>query len=104
MSKMQIDIKLPIKIEKKEKWYVSSCDILDMYSQGDTENEARNNIIEVLTIFLQTCIEHGTLEAVLKDCGFEIISMAQDTEKLENYVNIPFQLFSKLSECSHCHV
>jgi len=104
MSKMQIDIKLPIIIEKKEKWYVSSCHILDMYSQGDTENEAKNNIIEALTIFLQTCIEHGTIEAVLKDCGFKVTSIAQDTEKLENYVNIPIKLISNLRECSHCHV
>jgi len=51
MSKIQIDIKLPVKIVKKEKWYVSSCPVLDIYSQGNTEEEANSNIIEALTIF-----------------------------------------------------
>jgi predicted RNase H-like HicB family nuclease len=89
MSNIQINIKFPVKIEKKEKWYVSSCPVVDIYSQGNTEEEANSNIIEALTIFLTSCIEHGTLEAVLKDCGIKLTSILpvnQDISESENYV------------------
>ena len=66
---------LLIQIEKKV-WhdpetglYVSHCYPLDVCSQGDTEEEAANNLNEAVQIFLSTCYEMGTLNAVLKECG-----------------------------------
>ena len=66
---------LLIQIEKKV-WrdvdtglYVSHCDPLDVCSQGDTEEEAVENLIEAVQIFLSTCYEMGTLNEVLKECG-----------------------------------
>jgi len=64
-------VKLPVKIQKKGSLYVSSCPALDVFSQGNTKKEARKNLGEALAAFLTGCIEHGTLAAVLKACGFE---------------------------------
>ncbi|MBF0103493.1 MAG: hypothetical protein HQK77_21540 [Desulfobacterales bacterium] len=61
---------LPIKIKKRKKWFVSSCPILDVCSQGETEDHAKKNLIEALSLFLTSCYERNTLEAVLKECGF----------------------------------
>ena len=54
--------------------YVSHCYPLDVCSQGDTEEEATNNLNEAVQIFLSTCYEMGTLNEVLKECGLTAVS------------------------------
>lgn len=39
-----MEIDLPIVIAKEGKWYVASCPLLDIASQGKTEAEAKKNI------------------------------------------------------------
>ncbi len=41
-------------IEKEGDGYVSLCPELDIASQGDTIEEARNNLIEALELFFET--------------------------------------------------
>jgi len=54
--------------------YVSHCYPLDVCSQGNTEEEAANNLSEAIQIFLSTCYEMGTLNEVLKECGLTPLS------------------------------
>ena len=61
---------LPISITKKQKHYVSCCPVLDIWSQGETKEEATENLRETLQLFLIDCYERGTLDKVLKDSGF----------------------------------
>lgn len=72
MIRMQIGIefRLPAKTRKKGKWYVSSCPSLDVHSQGHTREEARQNLIDALVFFLESCFARGTLEEVLRAAGF----------------------------------
>jgi predicted RNase H-like HicB family nuclease len=65
-----IEFRLPARIRKKGKWYVSSCPALDVHSQGRTKDEARQNLIDALVLFLESCFERGTLEEVLRAAGF----------------------------------
>jgi predicted RNase H-like HicB family nuclease len=65
-----IEFRLPARIRKKGKWYVSSCPSLDVHSQGHTKEEARRNLVDALVFFLESCFERGTLEAVLREAGF----------------------------------
>ena len=58
---IDITLHLPIRIIQKEQWYVASCSMLDVHSQGDTAEQAKTN--------LSSCFERGTLEAVLKEKG-----------------------------------
>jgi predicted RNase H-like HicB family nuclease len=44
---------LPIIIGKEGKWYVASCPILDIATQGKTEKEARENIEELIIEYLK---------------------------------------------------
>ena len=60
---------LPCTIKKRKKWFLASCTVVDMHSQGETEKEAKDNLIEALTLFFVSCFERGTLDNVLKDCG-----------------------------------
>lgn len=41
-------------IEREGDGYVSLCPELDIASQGETIEEARNNLIEALSLFLET--------------------------------------------------
>src|SRR3989304_1878743 len=69
---MQISmkIKVPATIGKKGKYYISCCPILVVCSQGETEKKALNNLVEAINLFLISCLERGTLDEVLKACGF----------------------------------
>ncbi len=100
--------KLPIQITKKEKWFVASCPALDVACQGETEDAARKNIAEALFMFLRSCFERGTLDAVLKECGFEAAmvpgSEAQPGEQVkgQEYVDVPLYLLSQFEENRQC--
>lgn len=107
--RITLTAKLPIQIIRKEKWFVASCPALDVASQGETEEIARSNIAEALTMFLRSCVERGTLDAVLKQCGFSSV-LAQDKcldlcepSADQEYVDIPLHLLSQSKENGHCH-
>ena len=69
-------------IKKEElKLYVSYCPALDLYSQGETEKEAKKNIVEAVELFIQTAYEEGTLKNVLADCGFSLATGASPKRK-----------------------
>jgi predicted RNase H-like HicB family nuclease len=72
MTKAYFEIKLPVSMKKKADIFVICCPPLDVWSQGKTEFEAQKNIEEAMKMFLVTCIEKGTLEVVLRECGFKL--------------------------------
>jgi len=100
MQYASVGFRLPILIKKKAGMYVICCPPLDIWSQGKTESEARKNIKEAIKLFLITCIEKGTLNEVLKECGFKPVRNIK-TPKDRRYVNIPISF----SMSSHllCH-
>jgi predicted RNase H-like HicB family nuclease len=65
-----IEFRLPARIRKKGKWFVSSCPSLDVHSQGHTKEQARRNLVDALVFFFESCFERGTLDAVLSEAGF----------------------------------
>lgn len=97
-------IKLPIKLTRKEKWVLASCPALDVFAQGSSEEDAKKNIMEAMNLFLTSCLERGTLEAVLKECGFvpgEPVPMSPEAG--EDHVDIPLHLLSQFSSFDTCH-
>ena len=100
-----LQISLPISVTKKEKWYLASCHVLDVHSQGDTPQDAHAHLVEALRLFITSCFERGTLEAVLKDSGFHVADMpvsALETE--EEYITVPIPLLidqSRKDNASH---
>jgi predicted RNase H-like HicB family nuclease len=57
-----------IKIDREGDIFVACCPILDVYSQGNSEDEAKENLVEAVALFITSCVERGALEAVLRDC------------------------------------
>ena len=54
-------------MKKKGKWLISSCNLLDVHSQGHTREQAERNLKDALATFLLSCYERGTLEVVLRE-------------------------------------
>ena len=65
-----MEFKLPAQVRKKGKWFISSCNLLDVHSQGHTREQAERNLKDALATFLLSCYERGTLEIVLREAGF----------------------------------
>ncbi len=65
-----MEFKLPAQVRKKGKWFISSCRLLDVHSQGHTREQAERNLKDALATFLLSCYERGTLEIVLREAGF----------------------------------
>jgi predicted RNase H-like HicB family nuclease len=106
LQDIHMELKLPIIIEKKERWFVSSCPLLDVYSQGETYEKAQENIIEALTAFFEGCLEMGTLEQVLKECGIRPAASLPTRNGLtneDNYVNVPIHLIANSELKTSCH-
>ena len=70
-KRVEFFAKLPVSIKKRKKWFLASCPILDVHSQGNTPKEAERNIVEALSLFLISCFERGVLDQALKECGFK---------------------------------
>ena len=103
-----MELRVPVVIKKKDKWYFASCPVLDVVSQGKTEKSAKRNLGEALELFLTTCFEMGTLEDVLKTCGFELIPERRRKDRVskihpEDYVDIPLYLLANKNGMDSCH-
>jgi predicted RNase H-like HicB family nuclease len=51
-----VEFKLPTRIRKKGKWFISSCLPLDVHSQGAKRDEAERNLIDALASFLSAAL------------------------------------------------
>jgi predicted RNase H-like HicB family nuclease len=49
---------------------VSYCPALKIYSHGQTADEAKENLIKTITLYVETCFERGILGQTLKNSGF----------------------------------
>lgn len=98
------NVRLPVTIKQRTKWYVASCPVLDVFSQGTTLEEAKANLVEALELFLMSCFERGTLDRVLKQCGFmpayDAIAM---TSPREEYLDIPLHMLVNTGTGQPCH-
>jgi predicted RNase H-like HicB family nuclease len=106
MYHVSFEVKLPADINKKDEYWVSACRPLDIYSQGTTKLEARNNLIEAIKLFLISCYERGVLDQALKECGLSPhhSPLKAFTAKQDNvYIKIPLNLASQGDCFTPCH-
>lgn len=98
---MTIKINVPITFRQEDDVYVAVCPLLNVASQGATEDEARMNLAEALRLFIFTCIEMGTLSQVLIDCGLKPAhpQPANETGMEHMDVDLPFMSDSNMAGC-----
>jgi predicted RNase H-like HicB family nuclease len=59
-----------IEVWQKGNLYLASSPELDFISQGNTFEEAKKNLLEVIKIQFEEMTEMGTLDEYLSECGF----------------------------------
>ena len=96
-----IQLRLPFIIEKEGDIFVASCPVLDVFSQGFSHEEALKNLNEALVLFVETCFDMGTLDEVLKSCGFK--SDGQDDElDIKNMLDVLVPLIAQNASSHAC--
>ncbi len=104
--KVEFNAILPVKITKKAKWYLASCPILDVHSQGETEEKAKKHLGEALTAFFLSCFQRGTLDEVLKKCGFKpsftSTPISPPMKPSRNYITVPIPFMVNQSRAGEC--
>jgi predicted RNase H-like HicB family nuclease len=101
-SSVTINIKVPADIYKDGQVFVASCPRFGVITQGVSFEEAKNNLFEAMTLFIETCLEMGTLEEVLRESGFKLTHTPEDVqdncpEHIE--LSFPFLAQNHLREC-----
>jgi len=105
-TQIKFQASLPMVIFKEDDWCISHCPILDVCSQGTTEKEAEKNLKEALHLFFISCCERGTLDEVLKECGFvpgKPLKFDDQTYDKSIIVNIPLFYKRTKESLSVCH-
>ena len=74
-----MQLKGTIQIWRKGKWYVAKCPELDFVSQGDSPEEAKHNLFELIQIQFEEMRSLGTLNDYLQEYGY-----TQENETLES--------------------
>jgi predicted RNase H-like HicB family nuclease len=101
---LKFELKVPVEVHKGSTAYIARCPIFDVSSQGKNPEQAKKNLVEALFLFVTTCFEMGTLDEVMKQCGFKPsktvagkLSLKKDQELLS--VPLPFMVSRKRHPC-----
>lgn len=108
MPVIHFRMKIPAEVKREGNWFVSRSPHLDVYSQGQTPDEALKNLVEALQLFMESCFERGVLEQVLKDCGFrpahDVHVNTRHHREQDQYVDVdvPFSLVANAAANHAC--
>lgn len=99
------ELNVQITVKRKNGVFVSYCPAFDLYSQGDTKEEAEKNIFEAAKLFINTSFERGNLDAVLKECGFKPVKRAVKSRKPKDHkvLTIPIAFKAEDPHPAVCH-
>jgi len=91
MATLRLELTVPVKLKKKGEFYIASCSVLDVHSQGKTERKAMENLKEAIRLFLETCFEMGTLDEVLREAGVHVAHRTSARTKAR-MISVPLSL------------
>jgi len=79
---MNKDVRLAVHIYRDGDWFVAHCLDLDIASQGETVEKAKDNLVEALTLWFET--------ASPEEIKYRLPAIERDeTEVFETHVRIP---------------
>jgi predicted RNase H-like HicB family nuclease len=68
-------------INKEDDTYVAVCPELDVASQGESVEEANNNVKEAILLYLNSIDELGTMKKIFKERKIKIYSEVPEAKK-----------------------
>jgi predicted RNase H-like HicB family nuclease len=95
LMRVQVEAKFQLfgVMKKEDGWFIAHCPPLDITTQGQTEAEAKKNLIEASELFVISCFERGTFEQALRELGWSVVAGAVKTPRASNAPDIPHGAF-----------
>jgi predicted RNase H-like HicB family nuclease len=69
MIKLDIQLRAFVRRETHSRW-IAVCPKIDVATQGTSAEDAKRCLDEAVELWFEDCIERGTLEEALRECGF----------------------------------
>jgi predicted RNase H-like HicB family nuclease len=69
MIKLDVQLRAFVRRETAKRW-VAVCPKINVASQGTSGDDAKRCLTEAVELWFEDCIERGTLEEALRECGF----------------------------------
>jgi predicted RNase H-like HicB family nuclease len=99
---MTINVNIPVITREEDGVVVAECPLLDIVTQGNSVDDAKNNLVEAVGLFLGTCIEMGTFSQVMKECGLVKAPSQEDANDNTDHLEVPLP-FIAAKEREACH-
>lgn len=80
-QRVQVSFTLPITIEEKDGWFIATCSVFDVVTQGETRERAKTNVEDALGFFLQSCIKRGTISRFFRSLAWSRIAARHPTSR-----------------------
>jgi len=75
-----VPVSLPIVVSKEGEWFVASCPLLDIATQGQTEEEVKENMLDLIQDFFA---DEDTKKPSLKEISSASVSLMSVSVKLK---------------------
>ena len=84
MENMQIS--LPIVVMKEGDWFIASCPVLDIATQGETEKEVKENMVDLIDEYLndEDTPKPNIQEIQMTSLSFVNAKLPKERSKWEN--------------------
>ena len=69
LIKLDIQLRAFVRRETRTRW-IAVCPKIDVATQGTSAENAKHCLDEAVELWFEDCIERGTLEEALRECGF----------------------------------
>jgi predicted RNase H-like HicB family nuclease len=67
--KLDIQLRAFVRQETRRRW-IAVCPMINVATQGTSEADAKRCLREAVALWFENCIERGTLQQALRECGF----------------------------------
>ena len=66
---LEVQLRAFVRRETRNRW-IAICPKLDVVTQGTSADDAKRQLDDAVQGWFEDCIERGTLEQALRECGF----------------------------------
>jgi hypothetical protein len=73
-SRLRFEVSLPVMILEDGSGFTAYTPALDLCTCGDTKEDAQKMFGEAVAVFLKELVNMGTLEEVLRECGWKKVA------------------------------
>lgn len=67
---LKIELRLTCYVREEDSEWLAGCPSLDVHTQADSKEEAREALREAVHLWLESCLERETLPAAMRELGW----------------------------------